>query len=211
MITTLYLVRHGETYENHDRIFQGVLDTKLTEKGLEQSKWLGQYFKDIHIDKAYTSPLSRARLTAEGALTYHPEVKAEVVGELHEIKGGELQGFDFDTCNKRFDNIMVTFKENPSAFDPPGGESLPQVYRRFTKAVNTLVKENLGKTILIAAHGTVIQTWINYARGIPENKMELAFLPNGSVSKFIFDDNMNITIDYLGDDSYMDNKLTKDS
>jgi broad specificity phosphatase PhoE len=206
MTTTLYLVRHGETYENHNHVFQGVLDTKLTPKGLTQAKKLGPYFESIQIDKAYTSPLSRARLTAEGALANHPGVKAEVVDELHEIEGGALQGLDFDTCNKRYNNIMVTFRENPSAFDPPGGESLPQVYRRFTKAVNTLVKENLGKTILIAAHGTVIQTWINYAKGIPEDKIELAFLPNGSVSKFTFDDNMNITIDYLGDVSYMNNE-----
>ena len=204
MTTTLYLVRHGETYENHDHVFQGVLDTKLTPKGLAQAKGLGHYFKEIHIDKAYTSPLSRARMTAEGALTYHPEIHAEIVDDLHEIEGGELQGLDFDTCNQRFNNIMVTFRENPSAFDPPGGESLPQVYRRFTKAVNALVKQNLEKTILIAAHGTVIQTWINYAWGRSEDQIKLAFLPNGSVSKFTFDDHLNVTVDYLGDVSYMD-------
>lgn len=203
MTTTMYLVRHGTTYENKDRVFQGVLDTQLTEDGLRQAEEMGEYFKDIPIDCAYTSPLSRARLTMKGALKYHPEITPEIIDGLHEIEGGELQGLDFDTCNRRFDNIMITFKENPSAFAPPGGESLPEVYRRFTKTILDIVRDNPGKTILVTSHGTAIQTWLNYARGNAPEDIHFEFLPNGAISRFSFDDDGKITIDFVGDISYM--------
>ena len=41
METILYLVRHGETYENHNHIVQGILDTQLTPKGIVQADAVG--------------------------------------------------------------------------------------------------------------------------------------------------------------------------
>lgn len=202
MTTTLYMVRHGTTYENAGRIFQGVSDTCLTENGLKQADEMGDYFRDIPIDAAYTSPLRRARRTMKGLLRYHPDITPEIVPGLHEIEGGELQGLSLDECNARYDNIMVTFRENPSAFAPPGGESLPQVYRRFTRQVMELVRKNPGRTIVIVSHGTAIQTWLNYAQGIPEDRITFQFLPNGAISRFTFDDAFNITVDFTGDISY---------
>ena len=79
MTTTLYLIRHGETYENQNHIFQGVLDTKLTPLGLRQADALGDYFKRIAFDAAYTSPLSRARDTLTGVLKYQQRDRKSVV------------------------------------------------------------------------------------------------------------------------------------
>lgn len=203
MTTTLYLVRHGTTYENRNHIFQGILDARLTEDGLRQAQEMGEYFKDIPIDAAYVSPLSRARITMNGALKYHPEITPEIIDNLHEISAGEIEGMDFETCNRRYNNIMETFQNDPSHFAPPGGESVIEVYQRFTKTVMDLVKQNPGKTILIVSHGTTIQTWLSYVQGIPAESVRFQFLPNGAISRFSFDDHWNITTDFVGDISYM--------
>lgn len=186
-MTTLYLVRHGETYENKNHIFQGVMDSRLTPLGLRQADALGEFFADIHLDAAYTSPLSRARRTMTGVLAHHPEIKPVVRENLHEIKGGKLTGLTFDQCNERFDYIMMTFKSHPSAFAPPDGESIPEVYARFTKEMLTLAEANAGKSIVVVSHGTAIQTFLSYAKGLDADHVRFDFLPNGSVSAFTFD------------------------
>ncbi|MCR4892881.1 MAG: histidine phosphatase family protein [Lachnospiraceae bacterium] len=206
MKTTLYLVRHGTTYENLKRMFQGTIDSALTEDGIRQAEELGKYFKDIHLDVAYMSPLSRAVRTMEGVLRYHPEVKSEIVEGLIEINGGLLQGLTFDECNRRYDNIMLKFREESANFAAPGGESMADVYRRFTSCVNELMRRNPGKAVVIVAHGTVIQTWLSYAQGYAEDDVHFQFLPNGAVSVFHWDENWKLEIEKIGDISYMEKK-----
>ena len=63
-MTTLYLTRHGETEENAKRILQGLLQTKLTKKGIEQAFMLKEKLKNIHFDAILCSDLIRAIDTA---------------------------------------------------------------------------------------------------------------------------------------------------
>lgn len=203
MNTTLYIVRHGTTYQNLDHIFQGTIDGLLTEDGLKQADELGEYFKDIPVDAAYVSPLQRSGRTMQGLLKYHPDVKPVVIDDLIEIYGGVLQGLNFDECNSQYNNIMNVFETHPEKFQAPGGESVQDVYRRVTNAVMNLVRENPGKTIVIVSHGTAIQTWLSYAAGIPAEQVKFQFLPNGAVSKYTIDNSMNIQTDFVGYTSYM--------
>lgn len=198
MKTTLYLIRHGETFENHNHIIQGILDTHLTPKGLRQAKAVGKYFKDLPIDVAYVSPLDRAIQTMKGALKYHPEITPIIRPNLHEIKCGQLQGLSENEANKRYNNIMETFKNCPSDYAPPGGESMPEVYRRFTSEILKIVELNPNKTILVVSHGTAIQTWLSYVHGYPENKIIFDFLPNGSISCFDFYNDLKPIIRFIG-------------
>lgn len=60
----IYLVRHGETDLNVKEIYQ-FPDTPLSSEGLEQSKILSERFKEIKIDKIFSSPFKRTKQTAE--------------------------------------------------------------------------------------------------------------------------------------------------
>lgn len=62
---TIYLVRHGQTELNASGLLRGRLDPQLDAKGTEQAKALGRYFADMDIDAIVSSPLRRARATAE--------------------------------------------------------------------------------------------------------------------------------------------------
>lgn len=61
----VYLVRHGETEWNRRGKIQGQADIPLNEKGEDLAFLTGQKMKDIPFKRIYTSPLSRARRTAE--------------------------------------------------------------------------------------------------------------------------------------------------
>ena len=60
-----YLVRHGETVWNVERIMQGHQDSPLTENGIEQAKQLGLQLEDIELTHVFSSDLFRAKRTAE--------------------------------------------------------------------------------------------------------------------------------------------------
>ena len=64
-MTRVYIVRHCEAEGNNKRLFQGLTDCDITEMGQKQLDLLCERFSEIHLDKVYTSPLIRARKTAE--------------------------------------------------------------------------------------------------------------------------------------------------
>jgi len=64
-MTRIYLIRHGETDWNNKRRLQGGLsDTPLNENGLRQTRNLALRLKDEKLSAIYSSPLSRAKVTA---------------------------------------------------------------------------------------------------------------------------------------------------
>ena len=74
-MTTIYMVRHGETEWNAAHRMQGWSDIPLNEKGREQASFAARKFESIPLDAIYTSPLKRAADTAEiirGGKEYSP-------------------------------------------------------------------------------------------------------------------------------------------
>ncbi|PHJ13281.1 phosphoglycerate mutase, partial [Fervidobacterium sp. SC_NGM5_G05] len=63
----IYLIRHAVTEWNEKQLWQGVVDTDLSKKGIEQARKIGHFFKmnDIKIDIIYSSPMKRAIQTAQ--------------------------------------------------------------------------------------------------------------------------------------------------
>ena len=80
-MTILYLIRHGETAGNSEGRFQGIVDNPLNESGMQQSQMLGMAFSLSRVDVLYTSPLLRARQTAQMIAQMHGLQKLEPVVE----------------------------------------------------------------------------------------------------------------------------------
>ena len=64
-MTTIYLVRHCEAYGNINRVFQGHIDSEISDNGRRQLERLTERFRDIPLDAVVSSPLKRAYLTAQ--------------------------------------------------------------------------------------------------------------------------------------------------
>lgn len=88
----IYLVRHGETNENRQRIIQGQLDCRLNDQGILQAERLAQRLSSVNFDAAFCSDLSRAKTTAEIIVKQHPGLKLESSEDLRERFMGSLQG-----------------------------------------------------------------------------------------------------------------------
>jgi len=103
--TTIYIVRHGQTWFNEKGVVSGWSDSFLTHKGEEQAEAAGDALADVPFDTALTSDIDRAEHTAELILAANStETELVPVRELREQNYG---GFDGDTDEELWTPIMA--------------------------------------------------------------------------------------------------------
>lgn len=166
----LLLVRHGETEWNRMSRFQGVKDIPLNENGRKQAEKASEFLKDVTIDFAVTSPLSRPKETAEIILKHHPHVNLTMKKDLEEISHGLWEGKLESEIEAEFPGLLAQWKTKPETVQMPEGENLQQVWERAINAWHEIVKENLEegkmKTGLVTAHDAINKVIICYLLGL---------------------------------------------
>ena len=164
----ILLARHGETPWNAEGRYQGQADIPLSEVGESQARALGQRLKDLRIDRAVASPLSRARRTAEMALGESRAAMLSLDQGLAEIAHGEWEGLLASEINARDPKLMQAWRETPQTVQMPGGESLQQVFDRawpaFARACEGLSDD---ATVLVVAHDAVNRALLCQVLGMP--------------------------------------------
>lgn len=206
MITTVYVIRHGSTPANTAGLFHGITDTPLHPLGEKQAVCLANRFREIAVDAVYTSTLERARNTA-APLCREKRITPVALPELMEMDGGEIEGLTGDEIDARYPKLQQQMLEDLANLEIPGGETMRQVYQRIVGTIDRLAAQNQGKTILIITHGCALQTYLAHAQGIPFEKTPRNMLRNTAVSKFLYDEQGHITVEYIGDDSHLDDSL----
>ena len=210
MQTTIYLVRHGTTGWNRLLRYQGRADNPLDEYGERQGALLKEYFHDIHVDLGVTSPLKRARRTLEYALSSQDHLVPVLVDPgVIEFDFGELDGLTKEDIREQ-DPVfyrMYVLNEYRAHAAAPGGETLVQVYERMRDSLMTIARDHPGQTIVVASHGTAIQTFLNYASGIPAERMQRFLLFNVSVSCVAVSDDGVPEVLFIGDKHHIPEEL----
>ena len=164
-MSTLFLVRHGETELKSSERYWGHTDVKLSKLGIEQAERLRDLLATEKIDVAYSSDLQRTLVTAEIIASKH---SAEIIKcpELREISFGELEGLTFSEIAQRYPEVVKSWKEGKIEFKYPGGESMGSLIRRvasFPKRLKDLAPE---QTALIVAHSGSLRMLMCHLLGI---------------------------------------------
>jgi probable phosphoglycerate mutase len=164
----LLLARHGETAWNAEGRYQGREDIPLSPKGEAQARALGERLRDLRIDRAVASPLSRARRTAELALGEARAAMLSFDEGLLEIAHGEWEGLLAAEIRERDPERARAWRDTPHEVLMPGGESLPQVAERAWEA---LLRASAGlgddDTLLVVAHDVVNRVLLCRVLGLP--------------------------------------------
>ncbi len=187
-MTTLLLIRHGESKTNRLRRFAGQQDIELNELGHLQAAKTAKYVTQKYkIDKIYSSDLSRAYHTAKPI--------SEILGldittykELREISVGAWQGKDFEEIERLYPEIIKKWSSFDVDCTPENGESRRELYERGIAILEKIAKENDGKTVAVATHGGLIrgvQAAILY--GEIERFGDVVATPNASVTELLYD------------------------
>jgi probable phosphoglycerate mutase len=165
--TSLLLLRHGETPLSVDRRFSGLGDAELTAKGLAQASAAAERLsrEPYHLDVIVTSPLKRARQTAE-AVAQRTGLAVEVDDDLREADFGAWEGHTFTEVQRGWPAELAAWLADPTTA-PPDGESFEAVAERVKRAEERLVERYEGRTVLIVSHVTPIKTLLRFALMAP--------------------------------------------
>ncbi|MGB7574621.1 MAG: histidine phosphatase family protein [Thermodesulfobacteriota bacterium] len=153
-MTSIYLVRHGQTAWNKEEIFRGRTDIPLDETGLKQAELVGQYFKGMEIYGIYSSPLSRAWQTAQKVAQFH-DLKVQPLQGILDMSFGNWEGRPHQEIRESDSNTYRQWVETPHLVRLPGGESLDDVRVRAMAAVEELIRNHPGKTLILVTHRVV--------------------------------------------------------
>lgn len=166
----LFIIRHGQTPWNAKKRLQGRSDIDLNENGMRLAKLTGEALRDVPFAAAFTSPLIRARHTAEYVLAGRdiPIIEDE---RLLEISFGKYEGCCYIGAEKNVpESWFYSFFNEPQNYAaPPGGESLDDVERRTADFMHDICSraEFADKTILVSTHGCALRGLLNSLRESP--------------------------------------------
>ncbi len=168
----LYVIRHGETYWNAERKMQGHQGSDLNENGIRLAGKTAEGLKEVPFDLCITSPLIRARHTAEIIMEGRNKPILEDA-RLMELGFGIWEG-----CSVLPENMEIPqeqfqlFRLDPFRYQAPeGGETFRQLIERTGDCFDELIRtpEYQDKTILISAHGAAVRAFLNRLYRDPED------------------------------------------
>ena len=160
--TTTVLLRHGETPLSAERRFAGRGDIPLTETGRLQAKAAALRLADRGgIDLIVSSPLQRARLTAE-AVAAATGAPVQVDNGWIEADFGEWEGLSYAEAMERWPGEVTAWMKDTSVA-PPGGESFAAAGRRVLAALNRLLARSGPGRVVVVSHVTPMKTVLRHA------------------------------------------------
>jgi alpha-ribazole phosphatase len=182
MVTTLYLIRHGETEGAEIRRYKGTLDVPLSEKGMKQVERVSEHILKLmstiqkeedalpvyerNLAAVYSSDLSRALKSAEIIARPH-SLRPIAVPSLRERNFGLWEGMSFEEIKEKYHEEFKAWAGNPMEFSPVNGESTLEVRDRVMDAFEKIVQAHPGGRVAIVAHGGVNRIILCHILGIP--------------------------------------------
>jgi broad specificity phosphatase PhoE len=175
-LPVVYLARHGETEWSLNGRHTGRTDLPLTPNGEAGGRKLGERLKSITFSGAFTSPLSRARRTAENA-GFTPEIEPDLL----EWNYGDYEGRTTADIHKQAPEWDL-FHDGC-----PGGESPDEIAARADRLIKKLM--GLSGNVICFAHGHILRVlgarWIRQ----PVTLAGHLLLTTASLSILSFDHN----------------------
>ena len=148
---TLYLVRHGKTEYNIVKRYTGSTDVGLSDEDMLQAEKTAELLKDIHFDLIVSSPLLRAKITAETIAKYHKDTPMIFMDGFKERCFGDFEGKEYE--DRSFIDFICLPENVHSA--PDNGEPIIEFDKRVGDSLNELSEKYPDKTVLVVAHGMV--------------------------------------------------------
>ncbi|WP_088891584.1 histidine phosphatase family protein [Leptolyngbya ohadii] len=178
-MTRVILVRHGESTYNVERRVQGHCDqSDLTEKGQAGARQVGAALQGIKFDAVYSSPLKRAKQTAQLILsslsdqgTAVPDLR--LTDNLKEINLLQWEGLTFDEVEQQYPEGFLLWRDRPlelkMPMETPEGivdfYPVPALYEQAQQFWQDILPQHLGETILVVAHSAINRCLIGAAVG----------------------------------------------
>ncbi len=158
-MTHLTLIRHARSTWNALGRMQGQADPPLDEIGQQQARALGDYLKSETIHAIYSSPLARARETAE-AIAKHHSLAVRRDERLMERNLGKWTGLTGSEADEQYPEIRANGRAAWHTAGPPGGESLAQLTARAAAAMADILAAHPDDHVIVVSHGGTLNAYL---------------------------------------------------
>jgi broad specificity phosphatase PhoE len=165
----LYLVRHGATANNlaNPPLLQGRgVDLELSDAGRQQASCTAKLLAGQRLAAIYSSPLLRARQTAEIIATPH-DLEVQLVSAIEEVDVGQWEGRSWKEISQSEPERFRQFIADSANHGYRGGENMTQVLERTAPVLDALMRQHLGTQIAVIAHNVVNRVYVARLLGIP--------------------------------------------
>ena len=189
----LYLVRHGQTQFNIEKRLPGqLLNVALTDEGRKQAERLGDAIREMPLSAVVTSPLERARETAQIVSRYH-DTPIHEDPRLMDTDVGPWSGKVIEDLEKN-DPAWKRFVHRPT-HPPAGVEGFYSVLSRIVAAAEEARhNEALGNHIMLVAHADVVKLLITHYLALPIEGTHWLHIGNASLTALAFEDDHGPTL-----------------
>ena len=180
----ILILRHVESEANRSGVGLGRADSPPTELGLQQLEATVNALREEPIARVLTSPLSRARLLAEGIAAAH-RIEAQAHDGLLELDVGEIEGIEWPIVRQRFGEFLRRWRGDESARAPmPGGESLMDVLARARIVFDALAQDPTEGVGVIVTHNFVVKMLVVHALEMPPQAWRRVDTGLGGITSF---------------------------
>lgn len=201
-MTTLWLIRHGETDWNVEQRFQGSSDRELNANGTAQATSLAPRLAEMTFDALYASDLTRVQQTAHFALNGKTETLV-ADARLRELDFGTWEGLTLQEAREQHGEDFALWLDDRE-LNPHGGEKMSDVIQRVEAFLQDIRIKNKGtKDILIFAHGGILAVMLCLLLGTNPNLWWQYRFLNCSLSEVILA-NRGAILARLNDKGHMD-------
>jgi broad specificity phosphatase PhoE len=162
-MTTLLLIRHGETEWNRRGRWQGQTDIPLSAEGRAQARRLAQRLRSErqHVDHLYTSDLGRAYETA-AIIAQALDLPAHPLIEMREIHIGGWSGLTSAEVRARFPRNWEQYEAGKDFRRGEHGETMAEFQARTGRAIDDLIARHPGERLMIVSHGGTIRAILHH-------------------------------------------------
>jgi broad specificity phosphatase PhoE len=184
MPRVMYLVRHGATANNvaNPPVLQGChVDAPLSSEGESQADAVARQLSQTRICRVYSSPLLRARQTAEPIARVR-RCDVECVPMLREVDVGRWEGRSWVNIAREDSEAYQQFQSRPDLFGYAGGENLSQVAQRVVPALLELLQSAEDGPIAVVAHNVVNRVFLAHLLKVPLSEARTLSQHNGGIN-----------------------------
>lgn len=180
-MTIMHLVRHGRSVWNAAGRIQGQIDIELDEIGLQQAQRIAERLEREPIVAIYSSPLLRARSTAE-AIAARLNLPVTLEARLMEYNFGVMSGLTWSEVAENHPEVAVRWLEDPWAVPVAGSEGRVNFAARVTAAMQDICAYHPAEQVAIVAHGGTFGVYLVAMLGLELNRRHPFHFGNTSLS-----------------------------
>ena len=191
-MSTLVLVRHGQSIWNAQNRFTGWTDVELSEKGIDEAEEAGRQLSQINFGVVHTSDLIRAQRTAQIIMELNEASDGTITKNdwrLNERHYGSLQGLNKEETAQKYGADLVHSWRRSFDVPPPEGESLEMTAERTIPYFNEEIFPDLqnGINVLVSAHGNSLRAIVMHIENIDPEKITSLEIPTGVPLYYTFE------------------------